>query len=77
MYLFRKDEITNIVEGANTLSLEALEKLPEDIRNDIIKKLHDRKLLERENHVNNNSLQEQFYSTGFKDGISIMLEILM
>ena len=77
MYLFRKDEITNIVEGANTLSLEALEKLPEDIRNEIIKKLNDRKLLERENHVNNNSLHEQFYSTGFKDDISIMLEILM
>lgn len=77
MYLFRKDEITDIAEGESTISLDELGKLPEDMRNDIIQKLKERKLLERENHANDNSLHEQFYITGFKDGISTLLESLM
>ncbi len=52
MYLFRKDEITDMIERDNTISLDELGKLPEDIRNEIIQKLKERKLLERENHIN-------------------------
>ncbi len=76
MYLFRKDEITDMIERDNTISLDELGKLPEDIRNEIIQKLKERKLLERENHINDYSLYEQFYITGFKDGISTLLESL-
>lgn len=82
MYYCREDEIIRLQqESDNSIGLNELEKLPQDIAIEILDRLGkqdsgDLEEMEKED-TKNNLLYKQFYSSGFKDGVMVMLESLM
>lgn len=85
MYHCREDEIINLPrESEKSIDVEELMKLPSDIREDIINRAHNQwekisDMGENEGMSESHSeiLNKRFYTTGFKDGVIMILESLM
>lgn len=81
MYYCREDEIIHIPEkNKSYITIDELNKLPEDIRIYVIEELKNRGIVDnikREDDVIDETLYKRFYSTGFKDGVMTIIESLM
>ncbi|HBC84713.1 MAG TPA: hypothetical protein DCZ30_04705 [Clostridiales bacterium] len=81
MYYCREDEIIHISEkNKKYITIDELNKLPEDIRIYVIEKLKNRGIVDnikREGDVIDENLYKRFYSTWFKDGVMTIIESLM
>lgn len=76
MYYCRVDELTLQKSTEKEISLKELEKLPKDIAKDILE--NNAKAQEESLDVDDETenLNKRFYTTGFKDGVNMILESL-
>lgn len=76
MYYCRVDELTMQKSAEREISLKELEKLPKDIAKDILE--NNAKAQEETLDVDDETenLNKRFYTTGFKDGVNMVLESL-
>ena len=76
MYYCRVDELTMQKSAEKEISLKELEKLPKDIAKDILE--NNAKSQEESLDVDDETenLNKRFYTTGFKDGVNMILESL-